>query len=426
MTRIARSFLAVLFALLAAAPAAFAQAPRSYSQAELDQMLAPVALYPDALLWQVLMAATYPLDVVEAARWTRVRPGLQGDDAVRAAQFEDWDRSVKSLVAFPEILQRMDENIGWTRSLGDAFLAQEPQVMDTVQQLRWRAQAAGNLQSSGQIRVEQQGPTIVLQPASPQIIYVPYYDPLVVYGPWWWPAYRPVAWAPWPGYARHHQPGISGGIWWGRPVALSANFFFASPDWRERRVHVVNSHYERPAEVRQRFSIAQDARHVAPRVERLPAPAQVQPAVRVQAQPVADRRLEWARTQIERQEIRHGQPQLRQEPRVERQTAPAQAQPAATVQVQPIADRREDRVHTRIDRHESRPPQPQLRQEQRVERQVAAVQAQPAVRVQAQPIAHRQEERASAHIERHESRPGQPQLRQEQHVERVRKGGERS
>ena len=393
MTRIARSFLAVLFALLAAAPAAFAQAQRSYSQAEFDQMLAPVALYPDALLWQVLMAAAYPLDVVEAARWTRVRPGLQGDDAVRAAQFEDWDRSVKSLVAFPEILQRMDENIGWTRSLGDAFLAQEPQVMDTVQQLRWRAKVAGNLQSSERIYVEQQGPMIVLQPASPQIIYVPYYDPLVVYGPWWWPAYRPVAWAPWPGYARHYGRGISGGVWWGRPVALSANFFLASHDWRERRVRAAGSHYYRPTEVRQRFANAP-------------------------AQPIADRRLEWARTQIDRHESRPPQPQLRQEQRVERQ--------AAAVQAQPIAHRQEERASAHIDRHESRSPQPQLRQEQRVERQVAAVQAQPAVRVQAQPIAHRQEERAGAHIERHESRPAQPQLRHEQHVERVRKGGERS
>ena len=113
----------------------------STRQAELDQMLAPIALYPDALLSQVLMAATYPIEVVEAARWSRANPGLQGDDAVRAVQNEDWDPSVKSLVAFPQILQRMDEKLEWTRSLGDAFLAQEPQMMDQVQQLRQRAEA---------------------------------------------------------------------------------------------------------------------------------------------------------------------------------------------------------------------------------------------------------------------------------------------
>ena len=99
---------------------------QAYSQAELDRMLAPIALYPDALLSQILMAATYPLEVVEAARWTRSYPGLRGDEAVRAVQDRDWDPSVKSLVAFPNILQRMDENLDWTRSLGDAFLEQEP------------------------------------------------------------------------------------------------------------------------------------------------------------------------------------------------------------------------------------------------------------------------------------------------------------
>src|ERR1700675_146630 len=113
-----------LAALLIAAPV-FAQAQRTYSQPELDQMLAPVALYPDALLSQVLMAATYPREVLEAADWSRTNPGLAGDDAVRAAQNEDWDPSVKSLVAFPQLLARMEEKFDWTRDLGEAFLAQE-------------------------------------------------------------------------------------------------------------------------------------------------------------------------------------------------------------------------------------------------------------------------------------------------------------
>ncbi|MDH4175322.1 MAG: DUF3300 domain-containing protein, partial [Betaproteobacteria bacterium] len=140
-----RKLFIVLFALLAAAPTALAQERRAYAQAELEQMLAPIALYPDSLLSQVLMASTYPLDVVEAARWSRAHPGLQGDEAVSRVAGEDWDPSVKSLVAFPNLILRMDEKLAWTRSLGEAFLEQEPHVMETVQQLRRRAQAAGHL-----------------------------------------------------------------------------------------------------------------------------------------------------------------------------------------------------------------------------------------------------------------------------------------
>lgn len=248
MTLVAKSFLAALLAILIAAPFALAQAQRTYSQAELDRMLAPIALYPDPLLSQILMASAYPLEIVEAARWSRANPGLQGDDAVRAVQNEDWDPSVKSLVAFPQVLQRMDENREWARSLGDAFLAQQPHVMETVQQLRRRAQAAGNLQSSEQIQVQQQGQAILVQPVHPRYIYVPYYDPMVVYGPWWWPAYPPVVWAPWPGYVRYHRPGVSVGFWWGAPVGLSVNFFFGNVDWHRRHVRVVhvNNYYYRP------------------------------------------------------------------------------------------------------------------------------------------------------------------------------------
>src|SRR5258706_1706862 len=141
----------------------------------------------------------------------------------------------------------MAENPEWTASLGDAFLAQQPHVMDTVQQLRQRAQAAGNLQSSQQLRVQQQGESITIQPVG-QYVYVPYYDPLVVYGPWWWPAYRPVAWAPWPGYYRPARPGISVSFWWGAPIVVSSGFFFGHADWQRRSVRVVevNNYYYRP------------------------------------------------------------------------------------------------------------------------------------------------------------------------------------
>lgn len=179
-----RKFTAALLAVLILAPAV-GLAQRSFSQPELDRMLAPVALYPDPLLSQVLMAATYPADLVEAARWSRANPQFAGDDAVRAADEYDWDPSVKSLLAFPQLLQRMDEDLQWTRSLGEAFLAQEPHVMDTVQQLRRRAHAAGHLRSDERLLVQPQGQTIAISPVQPQLLYVPYYDPLVVYGPWW-------------------------------------------------------------------------------------------------------------------------------------------------------------------------------------------------------------------------------------------------
>src|SRR5688572_14423054 len=248
-----KTLIATLLAAAAIAPLAITplqaqaqvQAPQHvYTQAELDQMLAPIALYPDSLLSQVLMASTYPIEVVEAARWCRANPGLKGDDAVRAVQNEDWDPSVKSLVAFPEILQRMDEKLEWTRSLGDAFLAQENQVMDRVQLLRQRAEGAGSLRSDEQIRVVHEGPVIVIRPARPEYIYVPYYDPLVVYGPWWWADYRPIYWAPWPGYVR---PRPSYAFWWGRPIGLSVGFFFGDFDWSRRHVRVAyaNSYYYR-------------------------------------------------------------------------------------------------------------------------------------------------------------------------------------
>src|SRR5881628_604562 len=186
---------------------------RTFTQQELDQMLAPIALYPDSLLSQILMASTYPLEVVEAARWSRANPSLKGDQAVQAVTQNSWDPSVKSLVAFPQILMMMDDKLNWTERLGDAFLAQQQQVMDTVQNLRQKASAAGNLTTNDQIRVDQQGQSIVVEPANPQVIYVPYYNPMVIYGPWWWPAYPPVYWGPWPGY--FIGPGFGVGFAWG-------------------------------------------------------------------------------------------------------------------------------------------------------------------------------------------------------------------
>ncbi len=232
------ALLAVL-ALVTAPSAAQAQPASAYSQQELEQMLAPVALYPDALLSQILMASTYPLEVIEAARWSAARPGLAGDDAVRAAAGEDndWDPSVMSLVAFPQVLARMRENLQWTQSLGDAFLGQQAQVMDTVQALRRRAQAAGNLFSDDRVRVLDNGQELTLAAPDSGFIYIPWYDPQLVYGTWWWPAYPPVHWRPWPGY--YARRGHASAVYWGAPVGIAAGFFSGAFDWPRRNVRVV-------------------------------------------------------------------------------------------------------------------------------------------------------------------------------------------
>lgn len=250
MTTVKRWLAGLLIAAgaLSLASAQTGQAPAQehlYSQEQLDQMLAPIALYPDQLLTQILMAATYPLEVVKAARWSRAHPGLEGDEAVRAAANEDWDPSVKSLVAFPRLLAMMDERIDWTEQLGEAFLAQEPYVLETIQSLRRRAYDAGNLRSNTDALVTEEGSSILIAPASPTVVYVPYYDPWVVYGTWWWPAYPPVYWAPWPGYV---YPGVSVGIYWGTGIVLSTNFFFGTFDWHRHQVDVVyvNNHYYHP------------------------------------------------------------------------------------------------------------------------------------------------------------------------------------
>ncbi len=233
-----KSVVAGLLAMLLTLPGAVAQERPGFSQQELDQMLAPIALYPDSLLSQVLMAATYPLEVVQAARWSRANPHLKGQDAVRAVEAMDWDPSVKSLVAFPQVLHRMDEQLSWTERLGEAFLAQETQVMDTIQGLRQRAEQAGTLRSNEQMRVTREDGYLRIDPAQPQVVYVPYYNPAVVYGSWWWPAYPPVYWGPPPGY--YAWPAFASGFFWGAGVAISQRIFFGHFDWHDRHVKVVN------------------------------------------------------------------------------------------------------------------------------------------------------------------------------------------
>jgi Protein of unknown function (DUF3300) len=197
-----------------AAPAAQAQpAPQApvFRTEEIDQMVAPIALYPDQLLAQVLMASTYPLEVVKAERWLEdpANAKLSGDPLAAALEQQSWDPSVKSLVPFPAVLKMMNDKLDWTQRLGDAFLAQQADVMSSVQRLRRQAQDAGTLKSTEQQKVVVEQPkdpaapqtqTIVIQPADPQVVYVPTYNPTTAYGTWPYPSYPPAYYPPPPAY----------------------------------------------------------------------------------------------------------------------------------------------------------------------------------------------------------------------------------
>ena len=204
-TTLTKSLAVFLALLLGASQGVIAQSEggdKTFKQEELDQLLAPIALYPDSLLAQILMASTYPFEVVQAGRWAKANQTLKGDALSAALEKEDWDPSVKSLVNFPQVLDMMNEKLDWTQKLGDAFLARQKDVMDTVQKLREKAEAQGNLKSSEQqkVVVEKETQTIVIEPADPQVVYVPTYNPTVVYGTWWYPSYPPYYYYP-PGYA---------------------------------------------------------------------------------------------------------------------------------------------------------------------------------------------------------------------------------
>jgi hypothetical protein len=213
-----------------------------YSQEELAQMLAPIALYPDSLLSQILMASTYPIEIIEADRWVRKNPELQGESLDEALLAQNWDPSVQAMCHFPSILALMSERIAETTNIGNAFLAQEEEVMVMVQQLRAKAYAQGNLATTSEQKVIVEKETIIIEPADPRVIYVPYYDPFYIYGPWWYPAYPPYYWGP---------SGVSIGIGMSYWPAFYFGFAFGSWsyfDWHNHYVYI-NVH-RRPRYVR--------------------------------------------------------------------------------------------------------------------------------------------------------------------------------
>src|SRR5260221_5838647 len=163
---------------------------------QLQQLVAPIALYPDSLVAQILAASAFPEQVVEADRWVQAHPDVKGDALAQAVDQQPWDPSVKALTPFPSVLGNMDKNLSWTSSLGDAYYNQQQDVMDAVQVMRQRAQEAGNLKTTPQHTVATQDSTIIIEAASPEVVYVPAYDPWLVYGG---PIEAWPGWGPYPG-----------------------------------------------------------------------------------------------------------------------------------------------------------------------------------------------------------------------------------
>ena len=254
------------------APASAANS--ALSAAQLDQLTAPIALYSDPLIGQILTAATYPLEVVEAQRWLQdpANAALAGEQLAAALQQQSWDLSVKSLVPFPQILQMMDSNLEWTERIGDAFLAQQDAVMDSIQRLRKRAAAAGALTSTPQQAVSTEDQDIQIEPASPDMVYVPYYDPNVVYGPWLWPDYPPFYFLPPAGLI------VGSGLW----IGFGIGFPILAPfwgwdhwDWRHHRLDLVPGRARRAKRPLGARPVASSRRPLSQRVGGRPLPGPI-------------------------------------------------------------------------------------------------------------------------------------------------------
>jgi len=205
--------------------AAPAVQPAEPPAAQLQQLVAPIALYPDELTAQILAASTYPEQIVEADRWVQEHHDLQGPQLAQEVDAQPWDSSVKALTQFPSVLANMDKNLSWTSALGDAYVNHQQEVMDAVQTMRHQAQQAGNLKTTSQQKVVEQGAQIVIEPANPEIVYVPQYDPWIVYGP---PVVAWPGWYPYPGLFIA-EPGVVFGV--GLGIGLFAGFGWGWGHW---------------------------------------------------------------------------------------------------------------------------------------------------------------------------------------------------
>lgn len=207
----------------------------SISQQQLDQILAPIALYPDTLLSHILIASTYPLEVIQAARWRGENSDLDQQQALDAVEEKDWDPSVKALAPFEDLLQTLTEDLDWLENLGDAFLVDEEAVLSRVQALRQKAYEAGTLNSNQYLEVETEQDQIIIQPVEKEVVYVPYYDTRVVYGPWWHDS-LPYYWSHPSNYL------LYGGFYWSNRVVIHPSFYFGGFHWPNRHI-IVDYHW---------------------------------------------------------------------------------------------------------------------------------------------------------------------------------------
>ncbi len=211
---------------------------------QLDSLVAPIALYPDPLLAQTLAASTYPLEIIQLQQWMTKHPDLKGEALAAAVEKENWDPAVQGLAGLPDVVKRLGDDIQWTTDLGNAFLAQQSDVMDAVQRMRTKASEAGNLKTTEQQKVTTQvvqtKEVIVIQQANPQVIYVPAYNPVVVYGPPIYP-YPPIYYPP----VGYYAAGVA--IGFGVGVAMGAFWgggWGYGPRWGYGSVHInVNNRY---------------------------------------------------------------------------------------------------------------------------------------------------------------------------------------
>ena len=209
-----------------------------FSDAQLEQMLAPIALYPDSLLTHILIAATYPLEVVMASQLRASDKELSSPKIMDKAEAMDWDPSVIALLAFPAVLEKLSSNLDWTQNLGDAFLDNEARVLARIQSLRAQAYNANSLSEMENMSITHENNQIVIESIQREIVYVPYYDPRVVYGDWRWHRYPPVYWAPAYGYRAHPHSYFS----WNRGIRIHSNFFFSAFHWSNHSVVVIDHH----------------------------------------------------------------------------------------------------------------------------------------------------------------------------------------
>jgi len=299
----------LLFGLLASFQMLPAQEPvapppdQTLTADQLENLVAPIALYPDPLLGQILAASTYPLEVVEAWQWLQKNPGLTGAVLTSAVQQQNWDPSVQALVVFPDVLKQLNSDVNWTTSLGNAFLAQQQEVMDAVQALRQKAQQAGKLASTPQEEVVEDQGSIDINPVDPNVIYVPQYDPVWIWGPavyypypaWYWPPftvrvgrlgfgfYPPVSMGSYFGYGWHGWGGWGWRPAWGTRTVIVNNTFIHRYNFNETRVvdqhgttvwahdsaHRMGVPYARP-ELRTQYGAGVRTNLAAP-AERMPA-----------------------------------------------------------------------------------------------------------------------------------------------------------